>query len=194
MTNEPSESSGPDPDPDPGPGTEAPPGEASPTGEPAPERFAYGAHEIAFGPAGFVAPPGRFRREQFVAYRDVTHVAVEPRVVSVGTRHGLLLLGRAELGGDAAAHAFMRALLARVLALPDGARRRDAFARLDRKLTSGPPRVALTLIALSVACFALQQAWPQFYEAAVCRAPTTSWLWFCRIAGSVAITSSSTNA
>jgi membrane associated rhomboid family serine protease len=141
----------------------------APVAEPTPERFGYGAFDIVFGPAGFVAPPGRFRREQFVAYRDVTHVAVESRVVSIGTRHGMLLLGRAELGGDAAAHAFARALLARVLALPDGARRRDAFAALDRKLTSGPPRVALTLIALAVACFALQHAWPSFYEAAVYR-------------------------
>jgi membrane associated rhomboid family serine protease len=148
---------------------------ASAPAEPAPaaesqERFAYGAGAVVFGPAGFVAPRGRFRSEQFVAFRDVTHVAMEPRAVAIGTTRAFLLLGRAELGGDAAAHAFMRALLGRVLALPDGARRREAMARLDRKLTSGAPRIAFALIALASICYALQIWSPAFFELAIYRA------------------------
>ncbi|MBM4383153.1 MAG: rhomboid family intramembrane serine protease [Deltaproteobacteria bacterium] len=158
-----SEVEGPSPDP------VSPPSD-DPEARPTPERFPYGAGEILLGPAGFVAPRGRFRGEQFVAYRDVTHVAMEPRAVAIGTTRAFLLLGRAELGGDAAAHAFTRALLARVLALPDAARRREAMARLDRKLTGGAPRVAIALIALAAICYGLQVASPAFFELAIYRA------------------------
>ncbi len=147
----------------PGPATEPPP----------PARFAYGAErEIELGASGFRAPRWPGRSEVFVAYRDITHVALEARVVSVGTAsHGVLLLNTAKLGGEANAGALAEALRARVFALPNGDARRTRFERLDAKLTRRRPWIAAGLVVVTVAAYALQQLLPEFREAAVYRPP-----------------------
>ena len=138
---------------------------------PADERFAYGAdYSLELGPSGFRAPRWPGRGEEFVAYREITHIAVEPRVVSIGTQRSVVLLNRARLGFEAGAAAFARAVLARIEALPDGAMRRDAFDRLDRKLAvNRRPIVAAILVALSALAFGLQEFVPGFYDAAIYR-------------------------
>ena len=136
------------------------------------EHFAYGAdYAIELGASGFRAPRWPGSGEEFVAYREITHVAVERRVVSVGTQRGVVLLNRALLGFDAGASEFRRALLARIDALPDGALRRDAFERLDRKLVATRrPFVAPILVVLAALAFAMQEFVPGFYDAAIYRA------------------------
>ncbi len=138
---------------------------------PADEHFPYGAdYSLELGTSGFRAPRWPGRGEEFVAYREITHVAVEPRVVSIGTQRSVVLLNRARLGFEAGAAAFARAVLAHIEALPDGAMRRDAFDRLDRKLAvNRRPIIAASLVALSALAFALQEFIPGFYDAAVYR-------------------------
>ncbi len=135
------------------------------------EHFAYGAdYAIEFGASGFRAPRWPGSGEEFVAYREITHVAVERRVVSIGTQRGVVLLNRALLGGGAVATGLAQALLARIDALPDSAMRRDAFDRLDRKLEAvRRPFVAPILVVLSVLAFAMQEFVPGFYDAAIYR-------------------------
>ena len=141
---------------------------------PPPARFAYGAErEIELGASGFRAPRWPGRSEVFVSYRDVTHVAQEARVVSVGTAtHGVLLLNIARLGGEPAARAFGEGLRARVFALPDGDARRARFERLDAKLARPRPWIAAGLVVATVVAYAIQELLPEFREAAVYRPPS----------------------
>lgn len=134
--------------------------------------FPYGKNRaVELGASGFRAPRWPGRGEAFVAYRDVTHVALEPRALAVGTAHGVLLLGRAQLGGTAAAQALADALRERVFALPGGEALRARFARIDAKLRMRRPWIAALLVALTGVAYALQQLVPGFYDAAVYRPP-----------------------
>jgi membrane associated rhomboid family serine protease len=139
-------------------------GEAAP-----PEPETAPALPIELGPSGFRGPGGRRRREVFVAYRDVTHVALLRRAVAVGTTRGIVLLRRASLGGDAASRAVAEALRERVFALPDGEARRARFARLDAKARVRRPLVAGVLVGLTGVAFLLQWLAPSFYEATIYR-------------------------
>jgi membrane associated rhomboid family serine protease len=107
----------------------------------------------------------------FVAYRDVTHVVVEPRALAIGTRFGLVLLNRGQLGGEAPARELAEALRARVFALPGGDERRARFARLDAKQRARRPWIAALLAAVTGVVYALQQLVPGFYDAAIYRPP-----------------------
>jgi membrane associated rhomboid family serine protease len=139
--------------------------------EPAPHRFPYGGGALELGPSGFRAPRWPGRGEAFVAYRDITHVAVEPRGVAIGTLHGVVLLGRAALGGEAGARALAGALRERVFALPGGDALRARFERLDAKQGARRPWIAALLVALAGVAFLLQQLLPGFYDAAIYRPP-----------------------
>ncbi len=135
-------------------------------------RFPYGPnYTLELGASGFRAPRGRGRSEEFVAYRDITHVATEPRAVAVGTRHGVVLLNRTGLGGERAADDLARALRERVFALPGGDERRARFERLDAKLRARRPWIAALLVVLTGVVFVLQEFVPGFYEAAIYRPP-----------------------
>ena len=135
------------------------------------EHFPYGAdYAIELGASGFRAPRWPGSGEEFVAYREITHVALERRVVAIATQRGVVLLNRALLGSGAGATGFAQALLARIDALSDSAMRRDAFDRLDRKLEAvRRPFVAPILVVLSVLAFAMQEFVPGFYDAAIYR-------------------------
>jgi len=126
---------------------------------------------IELGESGFRAPRWPGRSEAFVAYRDVTHIALEQRVLAIGTAHGVLLLSHARLGGVQAAQELAHALRERVLALPSGAAHRARFERLDAKLSVRRPWIAALLVALTGVAYALQQLVPGFYDAAVYRPP-----------------------
>ena len=126
---------------------------------------------IELGPSGFRAPRWPGRGEVFVAFRDITHVAVEPRAVAIGTSAGVVLMNRAQLGGEPAAREFADAVRERVFALPGGDERRARFERLDEKLRARRPWIAALLVALTGFVFALQALVPGFYEAAIYRPP-----------------------
>lgn len=135
-------------------------------------RFGYGPdYTLELGASGFRAPRWPGRGEEFVAYREITHVAAEPRAVAIGTRHGVVLLNRGLLGGERAADEFARAVRERVFALPGGDERRARFERLDAKLRARRPWIAALLVALTGIVFALQKFVPGFYEAAIYRPP-----------------------
>jgi rhomboid protease GluP len=132
--------------------------------------FAYGRNgTIELGPSGFRAPRWPGRGEAFVAYRDVTHIALEPRALAIGTMHGVLLLGRAQLGSAGAAGALADALRERVFALPRGDAHRERFARLDARARMRWPWIAAALVAATGIVFLLQSLVPGLYEAAIYR-------------------------
>jgi rhomboid protease GluP len=135
-------------------------------------RFAYGRDSaVELSESGFRAPRWPGRSEAFVAYRDVTHIAVEPRALAIGTAHGVLLLSHARLGGARVAQELARNLRERVLALPSGAAHAARFQRLDAKLRVRRPWIAALLVALTGIAYALQQLLPGFYDAAIYRPP-----------------------
>jgi membrane associated rhomboid family serine protease len=132
--------------------------------------FPYGrSGAVELGASGFRAPRWPGRGEAFVAYRDVTHVAIEPRALAVGTLHGVLLLSRSQLGGAEPARALAQALRERIFALPDGDAHRARFERLDERMRVRRPWVAALLVALTALVHALQLLVPGFYEAAIYR-------------------------
>jgi rhomboid protease GluP len=126
---------------------------------------------IELSESGFRAPRWPGRSEAFVAYRDVTHIALEPRMLAIGTAHGVLLLSHARLGGARVAQELAHALQDRVFALPSGAARRARFQRLDARLRVRRPWIAALLVALTGVAYALQQLVPGFYDAAIYRPP-----------------------
>jgi rhomboid protease GluP len=150
-----------------GPEASAPPAASEPQES---TRFPYGrTGTIELSASGFRAPRRPGRGEAFVAYRDVTHVAFEPRALAIGTRHGVLLLSRAALGGTQSAEALAGALRARIFALPHGDAYRARFERLDAKLGMRWPWIAAALVAGTGVAYALQQLVPGFYDAAIYR-------------------------
>jgi rhomboid protease GluP len=170
--------------------TDQPPDESAPASPPDGETRAEGAgaapppraesrtsfpcgrgSAIELSESGFRAPRWPGRSEAFVAYRDVTHIALEPRVLAIGTAHGVLLLSHARLGGARVAQELAGALQARVLALPSGAAHSARFQRLDAKLRVRRPWIAALLVALTGVVYALQQQVPGFYDAAIYRPP-----------------------
>jgi len=131
--------------------------------------FRYGPrYTIELGASGFRAPVWPGRRDELVAYADITHVALDSRALAIGTTRGVLLLGHAQLGDSASA--LEAAIRARVAAQPSGARQLEEFARLDRKLTRRP-LIAIGLVGLCVVAFALQALLPGFYDAGIYRVP-----------------------
>lgn len=162
----------PGPSPDAAGGGEAAPAAAESRAASAapPTSFPYGRDgAIELGPSGFRAPRWPGRGEAFVAYRDVTHVALEPRALAIGTVHGVLLLSRVQLGGGAAASALADAIRERVFSLPSGAAHRARFARLDARARMRWPWIAAALVAATGLAFGLQSLVPGFYEAAIYR-------------------------
>jgi membrane associated rhomboid family serine protease len=133
--------------------------------------FPYGRRggAVELGANGFRAPKWPGRSEAFVAYRDVTHTALEPRALAVGTRHGVLLLGRVPLGGGRIAESLAEAIRARVFALPGGAAQRARFERLDARSRARRPGIAALLVVLCALVAVCQQLVPGFYEAAIYR-------------------------
>ena len=126
-------------------------------------------YAVELSASGFRAPRWPERGEAFVAYRDVTHTALEPRALAIGTVHGVLLLLRSQLGGTAAAQELALAIRERVFALPSGDAHRARFARLDAKARIRWPWVAAVLVALTGVAYWLQRMLPGFYDAAVYR-------------------------
>jgi len=124
-------------------------------------------YTIELGESGFRVPKWPGRGDEFVAYPDITHVALDARSLAIGTQRGVFLLSHAQLGDSALALA--DAIRARVAALPNGSRKLTRFERLDHKLTRRP-LVAAAIVGLSAVAFALQQWSFGFYDAAVYRA------------------------
>ncbi|HXV37441.1 MAG TPA: rhomboid family intramembrane serine protease, partial [Myxococcota bacterium] len=92
-------------------------------------------------------------------YRDITHVALSARALWLGTRASVYVLPHGLFREHGAPERLARALRERIAALPDGAARIAALARLDR-LVEHPaqPRATWALIALCACVYALELA------------------------------------
>lgn len=99
----------------------------------------------------------RDRRGGVVRYAEVTHIAVSPRVIAIGTLRDTIVLRRREFAGEAAMRAFERALRDRIARLPGGDARIARMAELDQLARRrGPRRAVYGFIAACVLVFAVQ--------------------------------------
>lgn len=133
-----------------------------------------GRGAIALHATGFRHP--RSRRapiERFTAYADVSHVALGRRVLQIGTRQGVYAIGRDAFLTPDGAEVFVRTLLERIAAEPDGAVQLAQMAEVEETARHpAPQRVTLLLVLVCVALFALQ-AWlgPGVHHAGFFSAP-----------------------
>jgi len=171
-----------DTDPTAGPPSNGAPESAPATAAPAPR--APGAGEIAAASGGLaVLPetiplrrgrgaialhatgfrhPGHLAREHFTPYADVTHLVASPRGLRIGTLRSVFVLPRALFANAAAADRLPRALVERVVTLPNGPLRLARFAELDQRAQGGGRALACWIFALlCVAIFAYEATQPQ---------------------------------
>ena len=133
-----------------------------------------GRGAIALHATGFRHP--RSRRapiERFTSYADVTHVALGRRILQIGTRQGVFAIGCDAFGAPDGAERFVRALLERIAAEPDGAVQLAQMAEVEETARHpAPQRVTQLLILACVGLFALQ-AWlgPGVHHAGFFNAP-----------------------
>jgi membrane associated rhomboid family serine protease len=129
-------------------------------GAEAEERIALrGGQAVELHATGFSLVLGGKR--SFTPYGELIHLAASSRGLRLGTERGSLLLPSSAFPNQDAPHELSRRLQERLLALPDGERRRLRMEALDRRQRSlGRPRVGLALAALSIAFYGLALALP----------------------------------
>jgi rhomboid protease GluP len=91
-----------------------------------------GRGSIAFHATGF-RHPGRFRRERFTDYQDVTHLLAGGRGLRVGTRTTVFALPRAAFVSPTGADRVQRLLVEHIAQLPEGPMQLLRFAELDQQ-------------------------------------------------------------
>jgi len=115
-----------------------------------------GRGSVALHAGGFRYPSG-FGRERFVAYADLTHLAIGSRALRIGARSGVVVLPRSHFREPAAADALARTLVARVAAEPGGSVQLARMAEIEEMLrVPVTPWVTRVLVIACVAAFALE--------------------------------------
>lgn len=100
-------------------------------------------------------------KRSFTPYGELIHLAVSSRGLRLGTERGSPLLPSSAFPDRDTPHALSRRLQDRLLALPDGERRRLRMEALDRRQRSlVRPMVGLVLAALCIAFYGLALAVP----------------------------------
>jgi hypothetical protein len=131
---------------------------AAETLAPAPETFPLRRGVIALHATG-VRHPGHLEREAFTPWADVTHLALLPRSLRIGTRRSVYLISRRLFRDREAPERCLRALVARISQEPGGMLQLSRMAELDQRARE-PLRspVCLGLVLLCGLVFGLQ-AW-----------------------------------
>lgn len=97
------------------------------------------------------------RRNGFIRYADVTHLAVSPRAVAIGSVRDTAVLRRREFATEVAMQALLEALRGRIARLPDGGLRLAQMAELDELARTSNARLAVYgFIAACLVVFAAQ--------------------------------------
>lgn len=111
-----------------------------------------GRGSVAFHATGF-RTPGRFTRERFTSYADVTHLIAGVRGLRIGTRTTVFALPRAAFVSPTGADRVQRLLVEHIAELPDGAMQLLRFAELEQRARSdahAPVVGGLALLCVAV--------------------------------------------
>ena len=113
---------------------------------------------IALDSDGFHHPvSSRGRGHAFTRYSDITHLAVSPPCLWLGTKRSAYALSRGAFVDPLGPERVLRALLERIAAQPGGGAQLARINELDARGAEAPPTTAtLGLAAICIAVFALE--------------------------------------
>jgi membrane associated rhomboid family serine protease len=129
-----------------------------PAGEGRAFDFRKRARAIVLAEDGLRHPlSARGRGQAFTRYRDVTHVAVSPACLWLGTRRSAYAFARSAFVDPLGPERLLRALLEQIGAQPGGGAQLARINDLDaRAVELTPPRATLGLAALCLAVYAIE--------------------------------------